>query len=324
MSRQNLTNALLTIVVFVVSLVLSLGAIEAFLRIKNSAQDVYDIEMWRYSKELKQQSNNPVLGHEHIPSSSAVLQNTLIEINSLGLRGKEIPEDSAPTRRILFLGSSITLGWGVPEKETLSARLEDMLGNGKDVQVLNSGIGNYNTVRYVERFLSRHTGLNPTDIVVQYFLNDAESLTQGGGNWFLRNSQLAVTLWTVANRYLTPSGERSLVEHYKKVYQEDAPGYRDMVGSLQRLADYAKQKNIRLFFVMTPDIHNLENYQFGFIHEQMRALASSMEYRFIDLLPDMENITPTEIWAMPGDPHPNSFGHKIMAEAIYPYLAGKK
>ena len=32
----------------------------------------YDIEMWRYSKELKVISDNPVLGHEHRRSASAV------------------------------------------------------------------------------------------------------------------------------------------------------------------------------------------------------------------------------------------------------------
>ena len=53
--RLNLTTLLVTIVISV-----ALG--EAVLRIKNSAINVYDIEMWRYSKLLKQPSANPVLG----------------------------------------------------------------------------------------------------------------------------------------------------------------------------------------------------------------------------------------------------------------------
>jgi len=38
--------------------------------------------------------------------------------------------------------------------------------------VLNGGIGSYNAERYVSRFLKQLTGLNATDIVVQYFMRD--------------------------------------------------------------------------------------------------------------------------------------------------------
>ena len=94
-----------------------------------------------------------------------------------------------------------------------------------------------------------------------------------------------------------------------------------MVRALGRLADYAQSNGIRLYLAMTPDIHNLTNYEFGFIHEKMAALSNELGYRFIDLLPAMKGITPKDIWALPGDPHPNSLGHKIMAEALYPALS---
>jgi hypothetical protein len=32
---------------------------------------------------------------------------------------------------------------------------------------------------------------------------------------------------------------------------------------------------------------------------------------------------PEQLWAMPGDPHPNAFGHELMANAIFPVLARK-
>ena len=79
--------------------------------------------------------------------------------------------------------------------------------DGKHVEVLNAGIGNYNAVRYVERFLTRLTHLDPNIIVVQYFVNDAEALEFSRGNWFLRNSQFAVTLWTAYNRFLSQQGK---------------------------------------------------------------------------------------------------------------------
>ena len=103
-----------------------------------------------------------MLGHEHIPSKEAILQSIKIRINSHGLRGDEIKPKQEGIKRILFLGSSITLGWGVAEEETLTERLVDMFdAEGKPTEVLNAGVGNYNSVRYVEQFLTRLTHLVP-------------------------------------------------------------------------------------------------------------------------------------------------------------------
>jgi len=294
---------------------------EGILRLKNSSMKNYDIEMWRYALDLKTRSDIPLLGHEHISSKSATLQSVDIRINERGLRGGPVSSSANGKRRILFLGSSVTLGWGVPESETVTARLQAMFkADGQDVEVLNAGIGNYNAVRYVERFKQRLADLEPTDIVVHYFVRDAETLDAGGGNALLRNSQLAVTVWVAALRYLGKGSEKTLEEHYRDVYSPRAPGFVAMRQALHDLAAYARKRNIRIFLAMTPDVHDLVDYNFGFIHEQVKKIAEEEHYRFIDLLPSMKNLTPQELWSMPGDPHPNGLGHLRMAEAIYPVL----
>jgi hypothetical protein len=35
----------------------------------------------------------------------------------------------------------------------------------------------------------------------------------------------------------------------------------------------------------------------------------------------MRGLPPQELFAMPGDPHPNALGHKLMADAISPIIA---
>lgn len=320
-ASQLIKNLLFPTFLAILSLAIGLGAAEIVLRVKNSSMKNYDIEMWKYAKELKFPSPNPLLGHEHIPSSSAVLQSVTIRTNSWGLRGGEVGPAQPGLRRILFLGSSITLGWGVPEEQTLTSLIQKKFDEEHNlVEVLNGGIGNYNTLRYVERFMTKLAPLQPTDIVVHYFLRDAEVLSSGGGNFLLRNSQLAVTVWTVFNRIFGQTGEGSLVEHYKKVYAPDAPGFLEMKRNLKRLADYAHAHNIRIYLAMTPDVHNLEDYKFIFIHSIMEGVAKEDGYTYVDLLPSFRGLTPKEVWAMPGDPHPNSLGHKLMADAIFPVL----
>lgn len=305
-----------------ISTAIALGAGEIILRIKNGAMDNYDIEMWRYARELKVRSPDPVLGHEHLPNAAAVLQSTEIRTNDLGLRGG--PVAAIPgKRRILVLGASITLGWGVPEQDTFTAVLEKMFrSRGEDVEVLNAGVGNYNAERYVELFFTRLTALAPTDIIVHYFLRDAETLDAGGGNFLLQHSELAVTLWIAANRVLGATGEKSLVDHYKAVYDPQAPGFLKMEQSLSKLSDYARQHHIGLYLAMMPDVHNLTNYPFGAIHATMRRFAEAHGYIFIDLLPAFQGLKPEQVWAMPGDPHPNALGHELMAKSIFPILFG--
>lgn len=320
--RSILLSAGLTLV----SVIICIAAGEAMLRVNNSSMKNYDIEMWRYAKELKVRVDDPALDFDHVRNKDAVLQNVNIRLNGSGLRGPDLQNRANIERRILLLGGSITLGWGVKEEETVASRLQAMLiEDGQKAEVLNGGIGNYNAERYVSRFFKELTGLQPTDIIVQYFLRDAEDLKPGESNFLLRNSELAVTLWIASHRLFDRAGEKSLVDHYRAAYQPDAPGYLKMKAELKRLADYARANRIRIYLAMVPDFHNLVDYKFSFVNKLMEENAREFGYRFIDLLPAVQGRRPEEMWAMPGDPHPNALGHKIMAETIFPALrAGEK
>ena len=93
-----------------------------------------------------------------------------------------------------------------------------------------------------------------------------------------------------------------------------------MVSSFQKLAFLSEEKGFQVLLVMTPDIHNLKDYPFNFIHSKIKKLAEQNNFYFVDLLPSFINKTAKEFWAMPGDPHPNALGHSLMAKSIYPAL----
>jgi lysophospholipase L1-like esterase len=76
-----------------------------------------------------------------------------------------------------------------------------------------------------------------------------------------------------------------------------------------------------VYLAMTPDVHNLVDYKFEFVHEIMRRIAEADGFVYVDLLPAMRGRPPQELYAMPGDPHPNALGHQLMAEAIFPAVA---
>jgi lysophospholipase L1-like esterase len=120
---------------------------------------------------------------------------------------------------------------------------------------------------------------------------------------------------------LVKSGEASLVDHYKQVYAPGSPALAVMKAEFAKLAAYAREHRIHVTMAMVPDIHSLTNYPLEFVHAIFAETARENGFAYIDLLPTFQGLTPQEIWAMPGDPHPNARGHALMADAIYGVLA---
>jgi hypothetical protein len=142
-------------VLLATSLVFTLLVTEASLRVAFYHSKDFAMEMWKYAVQLKQPVSNPDLGFVHIPNGHAFLMGVDVNINSQGLRDYEYSLAKPPeTYRIMTLGDSTTLGWGVPLEATVPKLLERELNPGRApgidrFEVLNAGVGNYNTVQEV-------------------------------------------------------------------------------------------------------------------------------------------------------------------------------
>jgi len=102
-------------------------AIEALVRCTVDDGMQYDIEMWKYAREVKRISGDPLIGHEHAPDRHAVLMGVDFTTNSKGLRDREFPYARTPGKlRIHMLGDSMTVGWGVNVQDTFAKRIERM------------------------------------------------------------------------------------------------------------------------------------------------------------------------------------------------------
>ena len=303
----------------VLVLIVGLGSAEILLRLKNANQRNYNIEMWRYSTLLKKKSDDPQIGHEHRKNVSAKLQGVEIRLNSLGMRQPEPDLTDTKRQRVLFLGSSMTLGWGVEEKETLPSRIQQALADR--IQVFNAGIGNYNANRYVRMFEREWKNLKPDVVVVHYFVRDGEDLEPGGGNFLLRNSELAVTLYHLYQINLQKQkGEGNLVEHYQRAYAPGSPGREKMEKALARLNELAKENHFAVILAMTPESHAIDPYPFQFIHDEMKKIAQQYGWTYVDFTRKLHSVPAETLWVMPGDPHYNALGHKLMAEELLPVL----
>jgi len=308
------------VVIMIVPMVLLLGMIEIGLRWHHSDMKNYDIEMWKYAREIKLKNPNTKIGFIHQKNAEAVLQSIQIRTNSFGLRGPELRTD--PARRVLCLGSSQLLGWGVDEKYVFTTLLQRKFDSESlNTEILNGGIGNYNTVAYVELFLEYYKEINPTDIAIFYQLNDAEEIKIGNPGFLTRNSHIVTTISAAAQRIRWMTGESTILDYYSNLYSSENSGFQQMQQALGRLKEYSERNNIRVFFFTLPDSTNLVDYKFEYIHDKIKQLTLALEFQFMDLYPQLRGLSGQELWVMyPVDRHYNRRGHQKLADAIFPFL----
>lgn len=91
---------------------------------------------------------------------------TQVSINRQGLRDTQ---ESLTNPKIIFLGDSFTMGWGVAQEETFPQQIHSMT----EKKTLNAGISSYGTAREM-LLLDRLDTDSLETLVIQYHPNDAD------------------------------------------------------------------------------------------------------------------------------------------------------
>jgi lysophospholipase L1-like esterase len=224
-----------------------------------------------------------------------------------------------------MLGDSIVFGWGDAAQDTMPAHLErdlDVGGAFGHAQVINSGVGNYNTAMEVEYFLKSGADYKPDIIVLGYFINDAEPTpTYKPAPWIARNSYAyAITggAWDTFKRMILGGPEWKA--YYTGLYDETAPGWNAAQDAVKRLAAYCRDHNIRLVLANIPELRELKPYPFTAVNQRIAALAAENGVEYLDLLPALQDQEPSSLWVTRPDPHPNAKAQALMARRIADYL----
>lgn len=296
---------------------------EVALRFYLNRVTMYDIEMSRYSMTIKTDAKNPLIGHVHKPNSSARLMNVPVQINSDGLRDREYPIERSGKRRIIFLGDSLTLAWGVEQQASFENLLEQRLDAVTPTEVLNFGTGNYNTEQEVNFFLEKGLKYQPDKVVLFYFINDAEITPKKSRWWFLAYSRLISFYWsrvfaTINNLFHS----KSFSEYYADLYRDDQEGWLRSQKAFTQLRDVCRQKNIQLQVVLLPELHNLKEYPFKREYAMVSSFLESMGIEHLDLTPRFEGYdNPTNLWVSLDDAHPNATAHRMIADFSEDFVA---
>jgi lysophospholipase L1-like esterase len=319
--RRRGKERLLSAIIVVASIIVTLVGIEIYTRTVVDDGMNFDLEMWKYAREIKRESPIEGVGHDHRPNSESYLMGAEVEINSMGLRDREYSlEKPAGVTRIMMLGDSLTFGWGVAEKDTVSTLLESRLNEGLErpaYEVINGGVGNYNSSMEILSFLEREAVLKPDIVVLNYFINDAEPTPHRTNSALLEHSYAAVYIMSridILER--TYFGKSDWRDYYSGLYDEDAAGWRQNREAIRRLDAYCDAHGIRLMIVNYPELHQLRDYPFTAVTDKIAALAGELDAPFLDLLPALRDFEPESLWVSPTDAHPNAKANTAIAATM--------
>ena len=182
---------LLTVILAIVSPLLLIGLLEgaAYLWERKQANSLYAWELVASRRMVWVQYHEPGAGYTLMqPNSHYEWQGIPVDINSHGLRGPETTyEKPSATFRILNLGDSVVMGWGVREENTYGQQLESLLNEdgGRDLrfEVINAGVPGWsldNALAYLQaEGLKYGPDLVVLDLTIANDINGKSALLAG-------------------------------------------------------------------------------------------------------------------------------------------------
>ena len=289
------------------------------------------------------------------PNSQYEWQGIPVSINSHGLRNVEVSyEKPENTYRILNLGDSVAMGWGVRQEETYGKLLEDSLNRALDsglhFEVINAGVPGWNLENELAYLRAEGLKYDPDLILLDItIVNDIY-----GGNALQKNKRPAPIEWLRGNTYSWPflsiqyqwitarSQGRERIDvidppfepsKYFPLDEEDKQWEKiwSWLSSFDRLS---KQEEIPLVLVLFPLEHQLLDETYSTLPQEL-ILKKSNETGIpvVDLLPAFRQACQekrggacqledrylfADVWM-----HPSAIGHQLTANEIQLFLTNE-
>jgi hypothetical protein len=325
--RTNTRQILLNLAVLAGTILFFCAGMEVALRIVFARSLDFSMEMWKYAARLKHPVPNPDLRFAHVPNSSAFLMGVPFSINSRGLRDREYSQEKpSDVYRIVMLGDSTTVGWGVPAEQTvakiLERRLNESCVNGHcRFEVLNAGVGNYGTVQEYNHYLTYGRAFHPDLVVLEYFINDPEPVPTERNTSLLGRSYLLAFSVSRFDAFLRFLGVRpNWKEYYAGLYDDDRPGMQACKKALAQLATAVRADGAKLLVAVLPELHEInDGYPFTKEQQKIKDILAANQVPVIDLIDGLRGHGPeSSLWVTPADDHPNGKANSLIVDQILP------
>ena len=288
-------------------------------------------------------------GWEMVPGETHFTYHHSVSVNSLGLRGNEVPQTKGDELRVLALGDSLIYGQGVADYETLPHYLEQALaaggGEGRTWRVINGGLRGYDTTQ--ELALLRELGerIVPDVVILLWYWNDLsgspiEQLAANLAPWESVCFDLGMPfkgrarkIWR-AKEILRRSALLMLAHDAWVARGDDgfqaalggvspAEGLARLAAHLDRFVALGESLGFRPIFAVVPELASLRRpHPSEPSAERAAELAAERGLGVIDLRAPLEALTEAagKVPIIPFDGHYLPSANRAMAEAVAAHL----
>jgi hypothetical protein len=234
----------------------------------------------------------------------------------------------------VVLGSSITLGWGVPFEKTFTATTESLLNSNRpfgpkiSFEFVNAGIGNYNNYFQYKLFQRQYPVVKPDMVVLHYFISDVQPRGMGRDSFILRDSYLAAFFFDRWSQLkLRLGGQyKDLFTFYKDLYADDSQPWKQTQQQILEMRDLTAKDGVPFLVMIQPDIHDLSpGTPYKDLYAKMETAFKAMGIPTINAFDAFQKEfgdDVSKLWIQSDDPHPNASGHALMAQILYDYFVG--
>jgi lysophospholipase L1-like esterase len=329
-------NILQNILLLAIAILLGCVFLEVALRVIFYHSLDFSMEMWKYAVKLKRPVTNPDLSFSHAPNRSAFLMGVPVSINSEGLRDREFSLEKPPgVYRVMMLGDSTTFGWGVKQEDTAAKILErklnaDLPAGYNRAEVMNTGVGNYDTVQEVTYYETIGWKFHPDLVVLVFFINDPEPVPIEKKGFLIDSSYLIAFATNRFDGLLRHAGARpDWKTYYASLYGDDRPGFQACKNALISLANSARSHDAKLLVAILPELHQIngDSYPFKAAHQKIKDVMAGQNVPVVELIDGLKDHGPEEtLWVTALDDHPNAKANDLISDELKHWIlenAGK-
>lgn len=280
-------------------------------------------------------SENAGIGIELMPDAVSIEGGVEYRINSKGLRDYEYSYDKPKnTFRILVFGDSSTMGFGVSLNDTFAKQLERLLSKDGVYEVINLGVGGYNTWQEFEYLKSEGLKYDPDLAVFSFFFNDIIKDSPSFINVTKKEKSCRISFVNVKipcgvvdclrkvrfftfvkyrlNNIFIAKRDKSWVTEYYELHVDDF----DKI--FADISQFSKDENVPVLFLVFPFIiSDYGQYDYKSLHEGIAGKMGEHNLTFLDLLEAYSQSSSPLYISKIDRIHPNAEGHRITANSIY-------
>jgi len=313
-----------------------------FWKLKPGYNGPWGIYKLAYTHELAQKK--PIDWEARKQMVAPAYKGVTWQVNQEGFRGSMVSREKQPgTIRLLFLGTSITFGWGVKAEQAFPEIVRKELAKAYPeitIETVNAGVPGYSSYQGLQYLKRRLPAYRPDIVLAEFGINDGTmAVGKGDKDWQPRFShkirlELRSSGWgRLVLRVFQPLIKKpAIVDVWQTWDQAKGTFYRismtgtmtrvdpsDFEANLEKMASLC-QKNEALFFVYIPSLYN----EYG-----KKRLIRSVNFTPSNAVPIHQTLLAypaetIESFLLPFDEaHLSVAGHKVVGDSVAAFAAAR-